>query len=99
MFLEFVINLSDVALNKNLKGNQFYGIAIGLTVTAGAFSVGDISGAVFNPAVSFGPSFFSFIDPEIGSSIVASSDFFIYYLITGVIGSVIASYIYKYLNR
>ena len=64
--LVFVI--LNVALNKNLKGNQFYGIAIGLTVTAGAFSVGDISGAVFNPAVSFGPSFFSFIDPEIGSN-------------------------------
>ena len=95
--LVFVI--LNVALNKNLKGNQFYGIAIGLTVTAGAFSVGDISGAVFNPAVSFGPSFFSFIDPEIGSNNIASSDFFIYYLITGIIGSVIASYVYKYLNR
>ena len=95
--LVFVI--LNVALNKNLKGNQFYGIAIGLTVTAGAFSVGDISGAVFNPAVSFGPSFFSFIDPEIGSNNIASSDFFIYYLITGMIGSVIASYVYKYLNR
>ena len=95
--LVFVI--LNVALNKNLKGNQFYGIAIGLTVTAGAFSVGDISGAVFNPAVSFGPSFFSFIDPEIGSNNIASNDFFIYYLITGIIGSVIASYAYKYLNR
>ena len=95
--LVFVI--LNVALNKNLKGNQFYGIAIGLTVTAGAFSVGDISGAVFNPAVSFGPSFFSFIDPEIGSNNVASSDFFIFYLITGLVGSVIASYAYKYLNR
>ena len=95
--LVFVI--LNVALNKNLKGNQFYGIAIGLTVTAGAFSVGDISGAVFNPAVSFGPSFFSFIDPEIGSNNVASNDFFIYYLITGLIGSVIATYAYKYLNR
>ena len=95
--LVFVI--LNVALNKNLKGNQFYGIAIGLTVTAGAFSVGDISGAVFNPAVSFGPSFFSFIDPEIGSNNIASNDFFIYYVITGIIGSVIASYAYKYLNR
>lgn len=95
--LVFVI--LNVALNKNLKGNQFYGLAIGLTVTAGAFSVGDISGAVFNPAVSFGASFFSFIDPEIGSNNVASSDFFIFYLITGLVGSVIASYAYKYLNR
>ncbi len=91
--LVFVI--LNVALNKNLKGNQFYGLAIGLTVTAGAFTVGDISGAVFNPAVSFGPSLFSFIDPQVVGNSVSSSDFFIYYLISGIIGSVIASYLYK----
>ena len=91
--LVFVI--LNVALNKNLKGNQFYGLAIGLTVTAGAFTVGDISGAVFNPAVSFGPSLFSFIDPQVVGTSVSSSDFFIYYLISGIIGSVIASYLYK----
>ena len=91
--LVFVI--LNVALNKNLKGNQFYGLAIGLTVTAGAFAVGNISGGVFNPAVSFGPSLFSFIDPQVVGSNVSSSDFFIYYLISGIIGSVIASYLYK----
>ena len=91
--LVFVI--LNVALNKNLKGNQFYGLAIGLTVTAGAFAVGNISGAVFNPAVSFGPSLFSFIDPQVVGTNISSSDFFIYYLISGIIGSVIASYLYK----
>jgi aquaporin Z len=91
--LVFVI--LNVALNKSLKGNQFYGLAIGLTVTAGAFTVGNISGAVFNPAVSFGPSLFSFIDPQLVGTSVSSSDFFIYYLISGIIGSVIASYLFK----
>ncbi len=91
--LVFVI--LNVALNKNLKGNQFYGLVIGLTVTAGAFTVGNISGAVFNPAVSFGPSLFSFIDPQVVGANISSSDFFIYYLISGIIGSVIASYLYK----
>ena len=91
--LVFVI--LNVALNKNLKGNQFYGLAIGLTVTTGAFAVGNISGGVFNPAVSFGPSLFSFIDPQVVGTNVSSSDFFIYYLISGTIGSVIASYLYK----
>ena len=91
--LVFVI--LNVALSKNQKGNQFYGLAIGLTVTAGAFSVGDISGAVFNPAVSFGPSFFSFIDPQVVGNDISSSDFFLYYLISGIIGSVVASYLYK----
>ena len=91
--LVFVI--LNVALNKKLEGNQFYGLAIGLTVTAGAFTVGNISGAVFNPAVSFGPSLFSFIDPQVVGANISSSDFFIYYLISGIIGSVIASYLYK----
>ena len=75
--LVFVI--LNVALNKKLEGNQFYGLAIGLTVTAGAFTVGNISGAVFNPAVSFGPSLFSFIDPQVVGANISSSDFFIYY--------------------
>ncbi|MBI4080918.1 MAG: aquaporin [Candidatus Levybacteria bacterium] len=35
--------------------NQFYGLAIGFTVLAGAFSAGTISGAAFNPAVALGP--------------------------------------------
>ena len=70
-------------------------MAIGLTVTAGAFSVGDISGAVFNPAVSFGPSLLSFIDPQVVVSNLSSSDFFVYFLITGIIGSVLASFLYK----
>ena len=91
--LVFVI--LNVALNKKLEGNQFYGLAIGLTVTAGAFTVGNISSAVFNPAVSFGPSLFSFIDPQVVGANISSSDFFIYYLISGIIGSVIASYLYK----
>ena len=91
--LVFVI--LNVALNKNIEGNQYFGLAIGLTVAAGAFSVGDISGAVFNPAVSFGASVYSFVDPVVGTNTLASSDFFIYYLITGVVGAVVASFAYK----
>jgi aquaporin Z len=36
-------------------GNSFYGLAIGFTVTAGAFAGGSISGGAFNPAVGIGP--------------------------------------------
>lgn len=43
-----------VATAKATSGNSFYGLAIGLTVTTGAFAVGGISGAVFNPAVAIG---------------------------------------------
>jgi aquaporin Z len=44
----------NVATAKGTSGNSFYGLAIGFTVTAGAFSVGKISGGVFNPAVGVG---------------------------------------------
>ena len=44
----------NVATAKANAGNSFYGLAIGMTVMAGAFAVGPISGAVFNPAVAIG---------------------------------------------
>ena len=42
----------NVAIAKDTAGNQFYGIAIGAIVAAGAYSVGPISFAAFNPAVT-----------------------------------------------
>ncbi|OFV99367.1 MAG: porin [Acidobacteria bacterium RIFCSPLOWO2_12_FULL_54_10] len=44
----------NVATSKDHPGNSFYGLAIGMTVMAGAFAVGNISGGVFNPAVAVG---------------------------------------------
>jgi aquaporin Z len=44
----------NVATSKDHPGNSFYGLAIGFTVVAGAFAVGAISGAAFNPAVTLG---------------------------------------------
>ncbi len=44
----------NVATSKDQPGNGFFGLAIGFTVTAGAFAVGGISGGVFNPAVALG---------------------------------------------
>lgn len=45
----------NVAVSKRTTGNSYYGLAIGLTVLAGAFAGGGISGGAFNPAVGFGP--------------------------------------------
>ncbi|HEV2288070.1 MAG TPA: aquaporin [Candidatus Acidoferrales bacterium] len=42
------------ATAKGTEGNSFYGLAIGMTVMAGAYAVGNISGAVFNPGVALG---------------------------------------------
>jgi aquaporin Z len=44
------------ATAEGTSGNSFYGLAIGMTVMAGAFAVGDISGGAFNPAVAIGIS-------------------------------------------
>jgi len=44
----------NVATAKANNGNSFYGLAIGFTVLAGAYSVGGISGGAFNPAVAVG---------------------------------------------
>lgn len=49
-----VLVVLNVAATPQTAGNSFYGIAIGSTVAAGAFAVGSISGAAFNPAVGFG---------------------------------------------
>lgn len=48
-----VLNVATAKANAN---NSFYGLAIGFTVLAGAFAVGDISGGAFNPAVAVGIS-------------------------------------------
>jgi len=42
----------NVATSKGTEGNSFYGLAIGLTVTAMAYAVGGVSGGAFNPAVA-----------------------------------------------
>jgi len=46
-----VINTATTKANKN---KPYYGFAIGATVTTGAYSVGNISGGAFNPAVATG---------------------------------------------
>ncbi len=46
----------NVATSKGTSGNSFYGLAIGFTVTAMAYSLGGISGGAFNPAVALGIS-------------------------------------------
>ncbi len=51
-----VLVVISTATAKGTEGNSFYGLAIGFTVMAGAFAVGNISGGAFNPAVALGTS-------------------------------------------
>ena len=46
----------NAATSKDNSGNSFYGLAIGFTVLAGAFAVGGVASAAFNPAVAVGIS-------------------------------------------
>lgn len=54
-----VLVVLNVAATKETAGNSYYGVAIGFTVGAGAFAVGPISGAAFNPAVGLAATFSS----------------------------------------
>ena len=44
----------NVATARGTEGNSYFGFAIGGTVLVGAYAVGGISGAAFNPAVAVG---------------------------------------------
>ncbi len=44
----------NVATAKANQSNSFYGLAIGFTVVASAFALGNYSGGAFNPAVAIG---------------------------------------------
>ena len=63
----FTFALVYVVLNtataKATAGNSYYGLAIGMTVMAGAFSAGSVSGGAFNPAVAIGASTMGLIAP------------------------------------
>ena len=78
----------NVATAKANMGNSFYGLAIGFTVLTGAFAVGGISGAAFNPAVAVGIS-------VMGLSVW--SNIWIYLLST-LSGAVAAASVFNFLN-
>ena len=50
------LTVLNVACSEKIKGNQFYGLAIGFTIVFAAFAGGWISGGAFNPAVGTGPN-------------------------------------------
>lgn len=84
--LAFVV--LNVATAKGTAGNSFYGLAIGLTVTAGALAVGPISGGAFNPAVALGASLMG---------LFSWSHLWIY-LVGNFAGGAAAAFLFKQLN-
>jgi aquaporin Z len=53
-FMLCFVVLNVAASKKNGGKNQYYGLAIGFVVVAGAYGAGTVSGGCFNPAVAFG---------------------------------------------
>ncbi len=78
----------NVATAKATAGTSFYGLAIGFTVTTGAFAVGSISGAAFNPAVALGVSIMG---------LSAWSDVWIF-LLANAAGGLVAGLVFRMLN-
>ena len=56
IFFTFALALVvlNVATHPDVKGNSFYGLAIGFTIVVAAFAGGGISGGAFDPAVGTG---------------------------------------------
>ena len=88
----FTFALAYVVLNtataKGTAGNSFHGLAIGMTVMAGAFSVGAIGGGAFNPAVAIGAAVMKLVN---------FSDIWIH-LVADLAGGLVAGLTFKLLN-
>lgn len=88
----FTFALAYVVLNsatsKDTENNSFYGLAIGMTVMVGAFSVGSISGGAFNPAVALG---------VVIMKLVNLSDVWIH-IVADLAGGLVAGMAFKFLN-
>jgi aquaporin Z len=88
----FTFALAYVVVNsataKGTAGNSFYGLAIGMTVMTGAFSVGWISGGAFNPAVAIGAAVMK---------LVGFAQIWIH-LVADLAGGLCAGLVFKFLN-
>ena len=85
-----VMVILNVATSRDHENNQFYGLAIGLTVMAGAFAAGPISGGAFNPAVAIGPIL---VDLIVGDG--ASLSGLWVYLVATFAGGALAALVFK----
>jgi len=99
LFVEFfftfalVLVVLSVATSQALEGNSFYGLAIGFTVTAGAYTGGGISGGAFNPALVTGSMIVDILSgPEY------KIQYIWVYLLASITGSFAAAFIFRILN-
>ncbi len=84
--LVFVI--LNVATSDKSAGNSYFGLAIGFTVAGLAFTLGSISGGVFNPAVALGGSM---------AGLLSWGNIWVY-LVANILAGVLAAYAYKFVD-
>ena len=78
----------NVATVDATQGNSHFGLAIGFTVLAGAFAVGQVSGAAFNPAVAVGAWM---------RGLLPSSNLWLY-IVSELLAGAVAAFVFKALN-
>ena len=90
--LAFTFALAYVVLNvataKRTSGNSYFGLAIGFTVLAGAFAVGSVSGALFNPAVAVAAMILGLLPAHT----------IWLYVIAELLGGTLAAFVFRFLN-
>ncbi len=79
----------NVATTKALEGNSFYGIAIGLTVTGLIYTLGSVSGSVFNPAVAIATCIVQFS---------SWGNLWIYF-VGNLVGAALAAIVFKFVSQ
>lgn len=82
-----------VATSKRNTDNHYYGLAIGLTVMAGAFATGPISGGVLNPAVAVGPILLDVKD------LSHNLPHLLIYIVGPLAGGALAAVVYKFVGE
>lgn len=99
LIAEFVVTFALVfvvlstATTEKIAANSFFGIAIGWTVLAGAWSVGRFTGGAFNPAVWLGTNLM-YAFHEDGDPL---ADIWLY-LIAHLLGGVAAGFFYRFVG-
>lgn len=78
-----------VAATDKTRGNDYYGIAIGLALMAAVYAAGPISGGAINPAAGIGPILFDI------RNIQAHSVSLLAYFIGPFVGGALASIVYN----
>ena len=90
----FCFVILNVTYSKKLKGNDVYGLVIGLTLTALIYTGYSVSGAIFNPAIGAGVLIYHGI--MTGTFMTAGA---VTYIVGPLLGGAAAAYTYRYFNQ